>query len=553
MFYLQNRSPFESFKYFLLMLGLLLFGWAGNFFRMSVIPGVDLVFGSIALLLILYFYGIFWGTCATIIAGIHIIILWQQPYMLAIFAFETLFVGALLRRKTNNLLLLDSFFWILVGIPLGWLIYYYILKLDYSLVMMITLKLTINGIFNALIASLMINFQPLRSVFEEKTNTSLSFYNTIFNMLVAFVLVPSLLLMYIQSRNEFRNVESNIKAIIRYQSSQIASQLISYEQEHRLTIAKLAAFAAKAEMKPSAELQRYTEEIRSLFPDLMRLHIDNANGTSIAFSPKTDENGKSSIGLNFADRDYYKAMKASKQPYLSDVFMGRVGKPMPIVTDGFPVLLQNKFSGYVIANVKLEYIQGLLQKATYGDGITYASLLDRKGTVIASTWNNMNNMQDFKSARAGEKRFVQSDIYQWMPATDKNKPDFTSWQNSFYVTERKLSASLPWTLVLEAPVRPFLDALIETQIEYMSILLGLLLITLSLSAILSRRLTRPLSQLAGLTTNLPDKLYNQQDISWPVSQITEMDSLIINFKGMSNILLHNFSGICSLSMISCKY
>jgi hypothetical protein len=139
---------------------LLITGYLGNYFKYPFVFSVDFLFGSIAVLMIVQLYGLAWGTFAAILASLHTIILWQHPYAVIIFTVEALFVGWGLKGKTNNLLLLDILYWLLIGMPLVWLFYTGFLGLESSYVVLIMLKQAVNGICNALIASLLLVHLP---------------------------------------------------------------------------------------------------------------------------------------------------------------------------------------------------------------------------------------------------------------------------------------------------------------------------------------------------------------------------------------------------------
>jgi hypothetical protein len=127
----------------------------------SLFFGVDFLFGSIAVLIIVSLYGMEWGTLAAMIAASHTFFLWEHPYAAIILTFEALVVGWWLRRKRQNLLVLDGFYWIFIGMPLVWLFYDGVMGVQDQAVLLIMLKQSVNGMFNALIASLLLTHSPI--------------------------------------------------------------------------------------------------------------------------------------------------------------------------------------------------------------------------------------------------------------------------------------------------------------------------------------------------------------------------------------------------------
>jgi len=64
--------------------------------------------------------------------------------------------------------------------------------------------------------------------------------------------------------------------------------------------------------------------------------VANAQAPTVAFSPAVNKNGQSTIGLNFADRAYFKELMVTRRPVLSEVLVGRGVAFSPVVTLSVP-------------------------------------------------------------------------------------------------------------------------------------------------------------------------------------------------------------------------
>lgn len=126
-------------KYWLLPC-LLLAGYGGNYFKLHIFFGVDFLFGSIATLLVLVCYSLPWGLVSAAIAGSHTLIIWRHGYGILIIILEALVVGLMLRRRQTNLVLINSLFWLLIGIPLVYIFYRWGLNMTSVTTSLITLK-----------------------------------------------------------------------------------------------------------------------------------------------------------------------------------------------------------------------------------------------------------------------------------------------------------------------------------------------------------------------------------------------------------------------------
>lgn len=78
---------------------LIILGFFGNFLNMEMFFGVNQIFGSIFVLLAVWYFGPLLGTLAAIIVQSYTIYLWNHPYAFIIFTIEALVVGLLLRKK----------------------------------------------------------------------------------------------------------------------------------------------------------------------------------------------------------------------------------------------------------------------------------------------------------------------------------------------------------------------------------------------------------------------------------------------------------------------
>jgi hypothetical protein len=139
-----------KFKSGFVLASLICIGLLGNYFSIPLFFGADFLFGSVAVLLVTYFYGIGSGMLASILANSYTWLLWGHPFGFINFVSETLFVGLLLKQGQRNLLVLDGVFWLILGMPLALLYHGVILHMDATTATFIMLKQAINGVLNAL-------------------------------------------------------------------------------------------------------------------------------------------------------------------------------------------------------------------------------------------------------------------------------------------------------------------------------------------------------------------------------------------------------------------
>lgn len=511
---------------------LTLAGYVGNYFNLPLFFGVDFLFGSITVLLIACLYGIGWGTIAAAIVSSHTFFLWGHPYAALILTLEGFFVGWGVRYQRKNLLLLDAFYWVFIGMPLVWLFYADVLGVQAQTVVLVMLKQSINGIFNALIASLILTYSPLQNwLAPAKALKTLSLHQTIFNLLVACALFPTLTLMVLYSQSAMSNIETTIQTNLQHESTDVVVTLRLWHQQRLDALGQLAQIAASSNMTPSTALQQSTELLQHTYPLFNQLSVVNEAGVAIASYPAGDS------GTRLKTLDFkHNAMR-------SEVIQASDGSLSPLLIQRVPVSRNDQVLGTIVSHSDLSAIARLLQ-SLISDRELDVTLLDRQERAIATTRPDLPLLQTYNYRYKGEIRFLNPNVYQWLPV-DKKMPIMVRWKNSFYARKTPASETLPWTVIVEAPTKPHFRYLQNLYIKSLGSMLLIAVLVLILAHTISRWLATPIWQLAQVTTDLPDKLLDRKTIVWPSGWIAEMNALVDNFQCMAGTLEQKFQEIKS--------
>ena len=193
------------------LLPALLLGLAGllvNLLRYEIFFNVDLIFGSVFVMLVILHVGEGPGVVAALIAGSATWILWNHPWAMVIFGGEALFVGWLVRRRSWDLLLADLLFWGALGIPLIWVFYHLVLRTPVQTTALVFLKQAINGIINALLACILHLAWRARSRGSGTTRPTLR--SVVFVTMVSLVTFPALLYLTVFVRQEVHRGEQEM-------------------------------------------------------------------------------------------------------------------------------------------------------------------------------------------------------------------------------------------------------------------------------------------------------------------------------------------------------
>jgi len=200
----------------------------GNVFSYPLFFSIDLIFGSIAVMYAALTLGRLQVLIIAIIGSLYTYYLWGHPYAAIIFILEAFWVVWFLRRGNRQIILLDATYWLVVGIPLVFVFYTQFIGLSFDAAGLIALKQTLNGIFNALIAS----FICLGTHRLLKKQSDISIQPLLFNIILLVTLVagtiPSVMSSYQtsviyeqQTENEIQQIAQQIKRSLTVNSKKL--------------------------------------------------------------------------------------------------------------------------------------------------------------------------------------------------------------------------------------------------------------------------------------------------------------------------------------------
>ncbi|HSM84368.1 MAG TPA: ATP-binding protein [Nodosilinea sp.] len=524
-------------------------GLLGNYFRWSFFFHIDFLFGTIAVWLVLSFYGARWGAVASVVAASVTYFLWRHPYAIIIFAAEFLFVAVFYRRhQRRNLVLVNALYWVGIGMPLVWLFYGQVLGVDPNQTQIIMLKQGVNGIFNALVASLLLTYTPVyRWLGRPQAASALSLQQTLFNLLVAAAFFPTLMLMALDSHQVVANIVAEEQIHLNLFAQPLVARLDLWYDRHLKATTALAEAATEAALalplSPQSQvgLQAQVEMVRSLVSDFQHLVVTNGANEIVAQADgapgEPGEPGESGepVALRLP---FTSPVAASLGPTLSYERLGGEVQPGGSVLLSEPIVNQGQMQGRVWGEIDLALLQSLVADTAEVLNFT-VTLVDPDQRVLISTdperpWGTV-----FDLRQTGEMVPLKGTAYHWLP-TDGSPLYAVRWRNSRFVQELPLQSLTDWRLIVESPAQPHVYRVQREHTRSLLILLVVSGLALAIAAWLSRRFVSPMLELAQVTTNLPDQVQERQRIQWPSSPVWELRSLVQNFQHMATTLTQKF-------------
>ncbi|MDD3450456.1 MAG: cation transporter, partial [Gammaproteobacteria bacterium] len=197
----------------ILLAALALLALLGNYQAFPLFFRVEFLFGSIATLIALQLLGRPFAMLVAIVGSLYTLLVWGHPYALIIALLEVAVVGMLSRSLVRSIVAADILYWTFLGAPLSILFYAGLMGAPSEQAALIGMKHALNGVFNAIVASMLLSVLVLyqRDSGRGVVVHSVSLRNLVLNILITSVFLPSLALIVYQNRNALSEVQSALE------------------------------------------------------------------------------------------------------------------------------------------------------------------------------------------------------------------------------------------------------------------------------------------------------------------------------------------------------
>ena len=510
-------------------------GFLGNLLKLTIIFNVDFLPGSFFVMLAVIMVGRIEGVIAGVVASTCTILLWHHPWAMVTFSAEALFVATLYTRRRGSPVLYDIAFWVCAGIPLIFLIHYFITQMPIQSVLLIALKQSINGVFNtvmAMLASILIKSWQGSS--RERVNYS----QLIFAVMVSLVLLPSTYLFITGLKTYQEKRKESLEAKISYIFKAAQTNLEGWIAEHRRNIRTLSSLVGNPETIPFDRMRLYLEIMQEASPAFEKVGILDRHAIVVATFPPGD-NDKSMVGIDFSDRPYVALAKTGDRPRISEVLSQSPWHPSPAVLFLAPIIVSGEYGGVCAGAMDVSRIAGLLNNM--GDVTVHVTVVDGSNRVIATTQPNLGVMDPYPRDYGRYGKTGSGKVTHWMPDPEPHANVMQKWMDTYLLKAGSLGDDCDWRVIADASYLPLVADISGYGIHRLTILGCLILLTILLSHFLSRGFISTVVKLQSLTGSLPRRLEEVADMAWPKSRIEELAALSDNIQEMALALVHDIS------------
>jgi len=169
-------------------------------------------------------------------------------------------------------------------------------------------------------------------------------------------------------------------------------------------------------------------------------------------------------------------------------------------------------------------------------------VVDKKNIVYCANRNLEKANTAYNWKDGGEIEKISENIYRWMPESKRLEFDIKQWRSTFYIMIHQFE-DVDLQFQIKVPLSIYIYSIWENYQNKFIILIVFCFISIFISMMMGRVLSRDLSKLTQSTTGLPDKLKRQEIILWPDTSIVQVNNLVSNFKVMSNNLVNLFNDV----------
>jgi two-component system, sensor histidine kinase len=348
------------------------------------IDSSEFLLGQFFVLLSLLLFGWRYAILVFCFSTLGIFYRWGHAWPSIVFGLEVIWVYFLCLRFARPLFFRTLLFWLLIGMPLLWLLGHYQLQLPFLTLITALSKYGINAAIYLCVIDLFSFFFNRHSWYRHY-GSLYKILNYIVTLLVILIVVLTSVVLI---NNHYSRIEYEVNAQLNEKSQQIATNLDSYLENHRKAILLTANTIASGQAPQEA-----LNLLAQLYPGIITAIITDELANVTHYHPQSFKTQllKGQSIPNVADRAYFSSGKTAQRGFISDIFQGRGFGQQSIVAISAPIHINQQFSGIVEGSLLFESFSEL--RPTLFKRQADLILLDKSNQVVFSTLDEFKLMQ----------------------------------------------------------------------------------------------------------------------------------------------------------------
>ena len=511
-------------------------GLGANQPHIAIFSDVSLLLGGIFYLAITLLYGPLYGALAALIAVSPDIVLWRHPETALVLLLEAPVVGWLTRRRFLPVLA-NLTYWAVLGTPLAVLFYIVLLHYPSPHGWVMVIKHPVNGLLNVMLAELLVSmpliqkycgvpFTPQRQTL--RTQLSHGF------LLVATV--PLLLLNLVNGEMYASRQETEASQRLEEAATAIRQNLEEYVTRHQLALSSLSDAITNESKFDSETLNRRLEQSHRIYPGFRTLTVADAQGVPVGVHPRRMANGQQVLNVKgpttapvstMRDREYFKQTMATRAPYVSDVFVGRVALE-PIVVITAPMITPaGKLFGILAGSLKLTHFEKFGQNY---HALNHASIviLDKHHRVIYSNSGGGRTLVSMEGSA-----LVKASAEAGSRATFFLDQEDGKRHNDRYLVSHAVCGLTNWRVLVQQPLSEIHRPTERYYAMTLAWLIGAIGLALLFARVIGASITSPLELLVKRVRTFTMRGDAPERFQTPTQAPAEVVQLVDDFDHMS--------------------
>jgi len=498
----------------------------------SLFTGFNYLFGSIAVLLILARFGTIAATISGLIISSYTFILFGHPFAMIWLTLEPVFIGLFqILGRPKNLILYNTLYWPLIGGPILATVFQFIMHVPWTGTIAAALMFWFIGITNSLVATLLLqNHKFSIWLGMDYSHRGIPLRQILFNMLMVVIVLPSIAVMVLNGRANQNANHATVAEQLDHLSNLINLQLTNSLKEalQSLTFVDHTLYDHNDDETTFTESFMQGDNRHTLpfkFLDLISLQ-----GTvRRLFGPLPNPDDE----VTFPGDE-------TLNPNREQTFGVLWHQPNQLIVLRHRLMRDGKYSGNISAGIDPAIL--FTDLTLTGDKLSdhFLTLVNEDRRVIYSNRPGLKPAAMFNPVTLGTIVPIANNTIKLIPYSSTPVPLWRRAQKASLLQETQIDIVPDWRLFVETPFAPYQIALLERQAQTLGLLLSLMVTTLGLSLIFSKRLAAPISRLSHITTDLPEDIHlSYENIITPFN-VDEYDQLGHNFQNMAKALRQKF-------------
>ena len=515
-------------------------GFALNHLAIPLFLNVEFIFGSVITVIALLRFGALPGVIVGALIASATWLAWNHPYAVIIFTLEAAVLGIILTRRPKlNPVVVITGYWVLIGMPLVWVFYRWVMQVGTEAVLSIMLKQAVNGVFNAVLAfgyCVLSAWRGARRAARrgetKQTAVMVSFRDLVIVTMMAVLIVPTILLATLLGRTERTRTEQEIVATVRSTTETVMGIYGTWLQEN---VQSFSVFLVQVENAPrlfvtapdDAQQVFTARMIPATNPSFFRLGVlrDQPDHPPQVGSVRQMSLGGSVRTVTFLH--HWDTSDTGRLPLI------RVAAPLRIPEIDVP------FTAF--ADLNASKVAESIGPVADNWGVQ-VSVITSNQTVLTSTDPTVVPGTQMVTPPGTAER-IADDVVLFVPDADPNRTISERWARTLARTYTPVPLFPELTVVVEAQYRQYQAGLFRRFLLSLAVITGVVFAAVVFAWIASAGLVHSLATLRRSAMGLSAQILGGTSVSLPPTAIEEISDLSTTMQEMAQSLQLQFSEI----------